>query len=171
MLGTDDRTSGNGQLCGIFEDSAVKRVELPSTLKRIEYCVFEDCKHLKDINLPEGLTYIGKMCFKDSALSSLAVPAALNSIDNSAFSGCERLKNIEFLEGRTALGTADTGAGVWDRIFRKCRVQTVALPSTLREMMPDIFCGCRSLRTVRVAKGCGVDVRKFVGESVEVLEE
>ena len=45
---------------GVFEGSALERVGLPSTLKRIEYNAFESCKNLKSINLPEMVEYVGE---------------------------------------------------------------------------------------------------------------
>ena len=63
VLGTDEYPEDDGAWCGVFEESALERVELPSTLKRIEYSTFEKCKNLKRINLPDGLEYIGKCCF------------------------------------------------------------------------------------------------------------
>ena len=43
------------------------------------------------------------------------------------------------------------------------------LPSTLREVPQDIFKDCGSLRVVRVAKGCPLDIEKYVGENVKVV--
>ena len=151
---------------GVFEGSAVEHVELPSTLRQIEYNVFENCQNLKNISLPDGLTYIGERCFMDSALEGIAIPATLNDIESSAFLGCEHMKRIEFLEGRTALEATD--AGVWNTIFKECNVEEVVLPSTLREISPKVFGDCDSLRTVRVARDCSVDVEGLVGSRVEV---
>ena len=44
----------------------------------------------------------------------------------------------------------------------------MTLPSTLKDMKKDIFNGASNLRVVLVARGCAVDVRKYVGFSVEV---
>ena len=63
VLGTDEYLEDGKMYCGVFEESAVERVELPSTLKRIEYSAFEKCKNLKSIDLPDGLEHIGKCCF------------------------------------------------------------------------------------------------------------
>lgn len=114
---------------------------------------------MKSIGLPKRLEYIGYRCFKSSALSSFAVPAMLNNVDGFSFAECKNLKRVEFLEGRVALGTADTGANVWNAIFRECGVEEVLLPSTLQEIGSNIFVNCNSLRTVRVAKGCKVQVK------------
>ena len=45
---------------GVFEDSAVERVALPSTLKKIEYSAFSGCRNLRDVLLPEGFETIGR---------------------------------------------------------------------------------------------------------------
>ena len=47
----------------------------------------------------------------------------------------------------------------------------MVLPSTLKEMSPDMLNGCYVLKTVRVARGCPVDVEKFVDSKVKVLRE
>ena len=121
---------------------------------------------MKSIGLPKRLEYIGYRCFKSSALSSFAVPAMLNNVDGLSFAECKNLKRVEFLEGRVALGTVD--AGVWNAIFRECGVEEILLPSTLYEIGPNLFVNCDSLRTIRVAKGCKVQVKQLVGEDVKV---
>ena len=62
-LGTDEYDNEGKPYYGVFEKSSVKRVKLPSTLRRIEYGAFENCKSLKSICLPDELEYIGKYCF------------------------------------------------------------------------------------------------------------
>lgn len=55
VLGTADYPDDCGMLCGVFEYSPIESIELPSTLKRIEYKVFENCKNLQSITLPDSL--------------------------------------------------------------------------------------------------------------------
>ena len=62
-LGTDEYKEDGDMGSGAFEDSGLKQIKLSSTIKRIEYSAFENCKDLKNIQLPEKLEYIGKMCF------------------------------------------------------------------------------------------------------------
>ena len=40
VLGTDEYPDDGGRWFGVFEESSIESVELPSTLKRIEYCAF-----------------------------------------------------------------------------------------------------------------------------------
>ena len=40
VLGTDEYPDDGGLWCGIFQESSIESVELPSTLKRMEYSVF-----------------------------------------------------------------------------------------------------------------------------------
>lgn len=53
VLGTDEYKDKNGTYEGVFQDSGLTSVQLPSTLKRIEYSAFANCKNLARIQLPE----------------------------------------------------------------------------------------------------------------------
>ena len=90
MLGTDEGWFG------VFENSALENIFLPSTLKRIEYNAFKDCKNLKNINLPNRLEFIGKQCFMGSTLEFVDLPSTLMTIERSAFRECQNLSSVEF---------------------------------------------------------------------------
>ena len=53
VLGTDEYNNDNFTYEGVFQDSALTSVQLPSTLKKIKYNTFANCKNLKRIHLPE----------------------------------------------------------------------------------------------------------------------
>ena len=63
VLGVDEYQDNGNMWAGVFGESALEYIELPSTLERIEYNTFYGCKNLKNIELPEKLEYIGKGCF------------------------------------------------------------------------------------------------------------
>ena len=46
-----------------FYESAIEIIKLPSTLKRLEVQTFGNCKNLKNLEIPEGVEYIGDQCF------------------------------------------------------------------------------------------------------------
>ena len=82
-LGKDEYPDNDGRWYGVFEESAIKNVELPSTLKRIEYSAFQGCENLKRIDLPKGLEYIGKQCFQESGLEYVKLPPLLRRLEES----------------------------------------------------------------------------------------
>ena len=63
-LGTDEYPEDKSRRWpGVFEESSIEHVELPSTLRRVERCAFGKCRNLKSIGLPKKLEYIGNRCF------------------------------------------------------------------------------------------------------------
>ena len=58
---------------------------MPSTLKRIEYGVFEACRSLKSVTWPEKLEYIGEMSFSNCKLEEITFPASVEEIGEHAF--------------------------------------------------------------------------------------
>ena len=98
MLGTDERPADARGLFGVFENSALESVVLPSTLRRIEYRVLRDCIGLKSIALPKGLEYIGRQCFEDSNLKEITLPKTVASIGDSALK-CYSLQTVYVAEG------------------------------------------------------------------------
>lgn len=78
-----------------FELSKLKRVVLPSTLKKIEARTFAYCKHLEDVQIPAGLEQIGSYAFLHcSALCTLTLPSSVKSIGTRIFLGCVNLKKL-----------------------------------------------------------------------------
>lgn len=63
VLGTDWHNANGSMNSGVFEASGVRKIRLPSTLKRIEYSAFELSLNLRNIVLPDKLEYIGTRCF------------------------------------------------------------------------------------------------------------
>ena len=60
-------------------------MRLPSTLKRIEYDAFRDCKGLKKVMLPEGLEVISMGCLAGSYLEELVLPKSVKMVGPFAF--------------------------------------------------------------------------------------
>ena len=164
---------------GAFAQSGIANVVLPSGVKTIGGCAFAKCERLRTVRLNEGLerlgaeekfddqTYKGEV-FWESALKSIAIPSTLKVIECRAFEGCKNLKKVEFPEGMESLGGPEKSSDTGSCLFKDSRVKEVVLPSTVREISPKVFGGCDSLRTVRVARDCPVDVEGLVGSRVKV---
>lgn len=81
VLGKNECQSDGETYPGVFQESGLRRVRLPSTLKRIGYKAFMCCKNLRHVSLPEKLEYIGKQCFQESAVESVILPNPLKIIE------------------------------------------------------------------------------------------
>lgn len=79
-LGTDEYPEGGGGLHGVFAESTLDCIELPSTLRRIEYNAFRECTNLRNIKLPDRLEYIGKYSFSETGLEEVTLPASLRTV-------------------------------------------------------------------------------------------
>ena len=98
VLGTDEYPEDGKRYYGVFQESAVESISLPSTLKRIEYSAFQNCKNLRIIALPKGLEKIGTMCLSESGIEQIVLPDSVMEISEGTFGCCERLKSIVFGE-------------------------------------------------------------------------
>ena len=100
VLGTNEYSKYGDMYCGVFQRSAVEEVALPSTLKKIEYSAFEECKNLKNIRLPDRLECIGKWCFHETRLLTIRVPKkGVEAVPNS-FSDCPAESCFTFFSGK-----------------------------------------------------------------------
>ena len=157
-LGSDEYPpagSGFSQYYGVFSHSALERVELPSTLRQIEYGAFCGCGNLRSIDLPAGLERIGRHSFSETGLQDVVFPASLRTVAQGAFSGCRSLRTAALNEGLTALGT-DACANndeALDGVFQNSALESVTLPSTLRRVEYRAFADCGSLRAIRLPEG------------------
>ena len=77
----------NARNFGVFQDSAVEKITLPSTLKTIHRGAFCGCRKLLKVELPEGLQLIGERAFAGSELSAIEFPKTLPRVERSAFEG------------------------------------------------------------------------------------
>lgn len=156
-LGTRTYQDSDRILYGVFGGSALEHVELPSTLRRIEYNAFNDCANLTSIALPERLEYIGRLSFQNSGLREFVAPPGLKEIDGGAFNLCKSLKRVTLNEGLEALRDYQNsgnyyGALAWTGI------EEVTLPSTLRQIDRFVLSDCDSLKKVYVKRGCKADL-------------
>lgn len=67
------------------------QVTLPSRLKSIRAQAFDSCHALTELELPDGLTTLGKYAFSDSGLEQLRIPASVSDFGDAVFRGCDGL--------------------------------------------------------------------------------
>ena len=83
----------------------LKDVELPNTLTYIGELSFYGTP-LNNINFPKSLEEIGILAFYNTNLEEISFPDSLNKIGESAFGDCSKLKSINLHEGMTIGGGA-----------------------------------------------------------------
>ena len=86
--------------------SCVETVELGNNIDFLTYsATFKNCKHLREINLPDGVTSIGNNAFQGCTNLALTVlPDGVTSIGNNAFYGCTNLALTVLPDGITSIG-------------------------------------------------------------------
>ena len=108
-------------------------------IKSTEAYLFYQCKALRQITLPEGVTTIGYSSFYDSALEEINWPSTLTSITDGAFFGTN-LTHVEFPEGLTKIG---------GQAFYNCASLTsITIPSSVMSIGYRTFWGCDNLMDV-----------------------
>ena len=124
-------------------NTKLKEVILPSTLKRIGSSAFEGTS-LAKVELPSGLTYIGNNAFANNkALTEVAIPKSVISA-YGAFSGDENLKKVSFEEGTVEIP---------DGILSNTGIEEINLPSTVKIIGRDAFANNKALTKINLSDG------------------
>ena len=113
-----------GSLC---EDCRqLRKVVLPSTIKRIDVGAFNGCIKLEEINLPDGLEEIADDVFQGChALRNITLPPGLKSLSPEIFDN-SGLESIELPDGLESIG-------YW--AFYGCNsLKSLEIPSSVREI-------------------------------------
>jgi hypothetical protein len=144
-------------------------VTIPSTIKRLPTCVFENCTGLSEVNLPVGLQRMEAQCFYGCTnLSTIEIP-----------------NTVQFL-GSGALGSTSLVHVTLPASVNSCQVNPFLLCKKLEtvtirnegDFMPmhtdgqyPMFAGCDNLKTIRVAweKGAVVGAPWGAPDGVEIL--
>lgn len=152
-----------------FENSNIKFVYMPSTLKTIgtkafanctslvgvynlDKCTalksigdyaFERCLDMNRISLPNNMTSIGDFAFsKCYDLKEITMPDKLMFIGNYAFQGCISLNSIVLPQGLRAIG---------ESAFESCQaLMEIYIPNSVTNIGIMAFAGCNQLKSILV---------------------
>jgi len=128
-----------------FENTRVKKVVLPPTIKRIGIDAFLRCRQLTNINLPDSiislgerafaetvslknivlpanLQSVGKWCFRDSGITQITIPGSLKIIEQGCFLNCGALSDVYIQEGVESIKR---------NAFSGCRITRQHLPENI----------------------------------------
>ena len=103
---------------------------------------------LREVELPEGLSYIGARAFCDSPnLTKVKIPSTVTKIKDSAFWGCTGLTKIELPPQLEEVGYSS---------FYGCSGLTeITIPSSVKTIRSGAFENCTSLESVTLSEGIG----------------
>jgi hypothetical protein len=115
--------------------------------------VFEKCKRLKKVVLPDDLTEIPVDAFKGSAIETIELPATLQTICSRAFANCG-LTQIVMPEGLQKIGYS---------AFSGTILKEITIPSTVTEIGEGVFDDCEELAHVysKITNPAACDVKSF----------
>ncbi|MBQ1424246.1 MAG: leucine-rich repeat domain-containing protein, partial [Lachnospiraceae bacterium] len=162
--------------------TALKKAELPDTVRKIGNSAFYHCRKLRQSKLPEALESIGREAFAGCvALSSLSAGPALKALGSRAFFECGGLIRADLGRARCLYEVPEQcffGCGrlqwavlpesvrrIGSAAFENCGVLTEALlPESLEEIGNAAFAGCVSLSGIKVPESvASIGDRAFEG--------
>ena len=127
---------------------------------------FCECKNLKKVTVPEGITSFGYRAFVDcTSLESISLPSTLKELGNNSFQGCTSLKSIELPYGVTSIplhsfagcssltevsipnSVEDIG---WFSFYDCTSLKEIVLPDSVEFLSTSAFSGCTSLTSLTI---------------------
>ena len=115
-----------------FSFTGIKQIQLPTSLKSIEPCLFYRCYNLESVHLPEDITTICQDAFMDcDRLNNIVLSNKITSIGDEAFKNCQKLCSIVFPDSLRTIG---------NRAFYSCRdLSSIVFPTNLEIIGEDAF--------------------------------
>ena len=103
----------------------LRSVEVPDGVTAIGREAFRGCTSLERVVLPDGVKSIGYCCFMDcEKLNTINLPSSITTIDNMAFEDCHSLQHVRF---EASIDTLHWG------VFQGCdSLREISLPESLR---------------------------------------
>ena len=125
------------------ENKTLKEIELPETLKRIDYECFCNCSNLEKVVIHDGLKSIDCSSFSNcTSLKEIELPDSVEHIGDRAFDSCTGLEKIK-LSGATKEILSFT--------FNDClSLETVIIPEGVKKIQNTAFFGCKNLKYIEL---------------------
>lgn len=141
----------------------LRKVILPSTIKKIGDQAFKNCVALKEINIPEGCIEIGQGAFSDcSSLEEITLPSTIKTIGACAFAkeckdstleaeeGAKNILEISFADGITKIPDLSFNMAYYYYISE---IKAVTIPSSVKVIGKKAFYDIKTPITVVIPEG------------------
>ena len=84
---------------GVFQATAISRIEIPPSVRLLPRHCFYGCESLREVHLTDQLTTICSGCFERSGITSLTITRGLEEIEEDAFRDCKYLTVVALQAG------------------------------------------------------------------------
>lgn len=148
--------------------TSLKNIELPSTVKEIQFYAFQKCESLQNITLPDSLETFGGNAFENSGLTSITIPNNIKELPSRVFGYCPNLEEVilgdsvkytnvdyyysPFHETRN-IKTVTFGKGmqeIGDIFSGQPQLQKVILSDSVKTIGVNAFKNCSSLTDINI---------------------
>ncbi len=138
----------------------LKKITLPSTIKKIGDRAFYNLIGLEEINIPEACTEIGSSAFYNCiSLKSLTLPLSLERISDNTFTKARledgEVEKTNILELKIANGASE----IPDEFFMSSYsyntplIKTVIIPSTVKKIGKKAFYSFKTSEAIQIPEG------------------
>lgn len=159
-------------------------LDIPASVKVIDYCAFQTCDWLVGVTMHDGLEKIGDGAFRHTSIESITIPATVTEIGPSAFAGANELKSMKVKRGNKVYdsrgGCNAIIESASDRLVQACvttkipegikiigrnafkgvEKESIEIPSSVVEIENGAFFGC-GLRGTLVIPGSVKSIGKY----------
>ena len=118
-------------------------ITIPESVKSIEDGAFYACRSLENITIPEGVTSIGAAAFQEcEKLTSIAIPNSVTNIYPSTFQSCTSL---------TSIAIPDSVTDIWELAFYECiSLKNITIPKNAKSIGMGAFSACSGLTEITI---------------------
>ncbi|MCI6672369.1 MAG: leucine-rich repeat domain-containing protein [Prevotella sp.] len=168
-----------------FQETPLRSIILPSTLKHIDANAFAYCNLLQSIVIPNGVERLGESAFfQCHALMTVSLPKSITTMAPNAFAYCDKLQRLLIEEGASVIGeSAFYGCSaltevhlpnslktLGDNAFGGCTaLKAIAVPSSIKLLLGTTFKDCSALETVNLAEGID-SIGRYVFQNCTALK-
>ena len=120
----------------------LEKVVLPEKLERLEASAFAFCEALTEIDLPEGVQFLGRNAFERCGFASICIPDSVTEIEGNPFKNCKALRTVELSPNHPLLTVQDGMLidHVHQRVLRRLTTGAVCIvPEGIKEIADGAF--------------------------------
>ena len=127
------------------KDTNITICEIHPETKLIYHKAFSECTHIRQIDIPNSVSFIGQGAFSYcNQLSSITIPDAITRIEDDLFVGCNSLVDISIPNSVTQIGKY---------AFNGCSSLTnVVIPNSVTNIEQAAFHSCTSLSDIALSE-------------------